>query len=162
MPDERWLPVPDWPGYEVSDRGRVRSVDRVLRDGRRAGGVMLKQGRDGKRRRRVHLSDGERQRTVHVHVLVAEAHIERRPPGMQILHRNDDHDRNDAASLSYGTARQNVRERVRRERNKKRKEERKGKGRKKEEGKEREIGEIGKRGYRGLPVAPPVSPGEGQ
>jgi hypothetical protein len=22
---ERWLPVPDWPGYEVSDHGRLRS-----------------------------------------------------------------------------------------------------------------------------------------
>jgi hypothetical protein len=33
---ERWLPVPDWP-YEVSDQGRVRSVERTLPDGRVAG-----------------------------------------------------------------------------------------------------------------------------
>src|SRR5262252_68344 len=143
---ELWLPVPDWPGYEVSDRGRVRSVDRVLSDGRRAGGLMLTHGRDGKGRRRVHLSDGDRERTVHVHVLVAEAHISRRPAGMQVLHRDDDHERNDAASLSYGTARENVRERVRRERKQKREQVRKEKRRKKKEGKEGETGGIGQRG----------------
>jgi hypothetical protein len=28
---ERWLPVVGYEGYEVSDLGRVRSVDRVIR-----------------------------------------------------------------------------------------------------------------------------------
>ena len=36
---ERWRAVPGWPGYEVSDLGRVRSVPRILSDGRRAGGL---------------------------------------------------------------------------------------------------------------------------
>jgi hypothetical protein len=44
---ERWLPFPDWP-YEVSDLGRVRSVDRQLRDGRTADGVELKPWREAR------------------------------------------------------------------------------------------------------------------
>jgi NUMOD4 motif len=28
--DERWMPVVGHPGYEVSDQGRVRSVDRIV------------------------------------------------------------------------------------------------------------------------------------
>lgn len=27
---EQWKPVVGWPGYEVSDHGRVRSLDRVI------------------------------------------------------------------------------------------------------------------------------------
>jgi len=29
IPEELWLPIKDWPGYEVSDRGRVKSLDRI-------------------------------------------------------------------------------------------------------------------------------------
>lgn len=50
MPDgERWRPIRGYKGYEASSLGRVRSVPRTLRDGRRAGGVVLKQqpDRDG-------------------------------------------------------------------------------------------------------------------
>lgn len=46
MPDERWKPIPGHRGYEASSLGRVRSVPRVLRDGRRAGGVVLAQQLD--------------------------------------------------------------------------------------------------------------------
>ena len=46
MPDERWRPVPGHKGYEASSLGRVRSVPRTLRDGRRAGGVVLAQQPD--------------------------------------------------------------------------------------------------------------------
>lgn len=46
MPDERWRPIPGHRGYEASSLGRVRSVPRVLRDGRRAGGVVLAQQLD--------------------------------------------------------------------------------------------------------------------
>ena len=38
---ERWRAVLGWPGYEVSDLGRVRSVARILPDGRRAGDALL-------------------------------------------------------------------------------------------------------------------------
>jgi hypothetical protein len=52
VPDERWRPIPAYRllriprGYEASDDCRVRSVPRTLRDGRKAGGVVLAQQRD--------------------------------------------------------------------------------------------------------------------
>jgi hypothetical protein len=50
-PEEHWAPIPGWHGfYEVSNRGRVRSVDRVVirTDGRRVQfcGQLLRQQPD--------------------------------------------------------------------------------------------------------------------
>lgn len=116
---EEWRPVPGWPGYDVSSLGRVRSVPRILGDGRTAGGVVLAQHRDGKGYARVTLSRGARSSVKRVHNLVALAFLGPRPRGMQVLHRNDDHSRNDIGSLRYGTPERNVRERTRRERRQK-------------------------------------------
>lgn len=116
---EEWRPVTGWPGYDVSSHGRVRSVPRILPDGRRSGGVILRQVPDAKGYMRVMLRDGARSRTVRVHVLVAEAFLGPRPAGMQVLHRDDRHDRNDVGSLRYGTEQENKRERSRRERREK-------------------------------------------
>ena len=41
--NETWKPIGAAPGYECSDRGRFRSADRTLRDGRRATGKILTQ-----------------------------------------------------------------------------------------------------------------------
>lgn len=120
---ETWLPVPGWPGYEVSDHGRVRSVDRTLRGGQFCAGRMLAQRRDRKGYWVADLRDGERRRTVRVHVLVAAAFIGPRPAGMQVLHADDDKSRNFAWTIRYGTNDENTRERS----------ERKGKKRDREE-----------------------------
>lgn len=106
---ERWLPVPDWP-YEVSDEGRVRSVDRILPNGQFCAGKVLKATRDSKGYYRVTLRDGRRIATRRVHELVMTVHAGPRPAGMHILHRNDDHERNDRNSLRYGTQSENERE----------------------------------------------------
>lgn len=137
-PEETWLPVPGWPGYEVSDLGRVRSVDRVLSDGRTAGGVLLAKSPDSRGYMRVTLRKDGKSSTRRVCVLVAEAFLGRRPPGKQILHKDDDHSRDDVGSLSYGTAKRNVWERTRRERRNRRNE---GVEQKREK---RETGEIGR------------------
>ena len=147
---ERWLPVAGWPGYEVSDQGRVRSSQRILPDGRTAGGVVLKQTPDRKGYLRVHLRNGGRSSTKRVHVLVATAFLGRRPQGKQILHRNDDKSRNGTADLRYGTRRQNDWDR-------------RGRGRRKgtNRGSRKETASI----YREPPVAsavaPPVSRADG-
>lgn len=116
MADEEWRPVPGWPGYDVSSLGRVRSVPRILGDGRMAGGKVLRQRVDAKGYAVTGLRSGASTRTVRVHVLVALAFLGPRPAGMQVLHRNDDHSRNGVADLRYGTPQANVAERVRRER----------------------------------------------
>jgi hypothetical protein len=140
---ERWLPVPGWAGYEVSDQGRVRSRQRTLPDGRTAGGVVRRASPDRKGYLRVHLRNGRQSSTKKVHVLVAEAFHGRRPQGMQILHRGDDKSRNGAADIRYGTRKQNDRDRKRR-------------GRRKGRTNRNRKGKAGP--YRESPVAAPVAP----
>lgn len=112
---EEWRDIPGYRAYQVSSLGRVRSLPRVLSDGRRAGGVILKPSIDAKGYHRVSLRSNGRSKTIRVHVLVAEAFLGPRPEGMQILHRNDDHSRNDRRSLKYGTDIENKQERRKRE-----------------------------------------------
>ena len=140
---EQWLPVPDWP-YEVSDLGRVRSVDRVLGNGQFCAGTVLKATRDSKGYYRVTLRDGARTATRRVHELVMLAHAGPRPAGMHILHKDDDQELNDRQSLRYGTQSENEREKRRRGKGKK-----KGRGRK---------GKIGRKGSpRGTSAGSPAS-----
>jgi hypothetical protein len=85
---ERWLPVVGWEGiYEVSNLGRVRSLDRMLPDGRRRKGQLmntrLQHGypisqlcRNGKYTHKL------------VHSLVAEAFIGPRPKGKVVNHKD--------------------------------------------------------------------------
>jgi hypothetical protein len=106
---ERWKRVPGWPGYQVSDIGRVRSVDRVLSNGQACGGVMLATypNRDGYPK--VTLSGGKhkRQKQVTVHRLVMLAFEGPRPPGMEIRHLDSDPGNARRSNLAYGTHSQN-------------------------------------------------------
>ena len=78
-PNEEWRPVVGYEGhYEVSSRGKVRSVDREILtlNGRR---VKL-QGKelalsDSLGYKSVNLSKGNEQRSIKVHVLVAKAFL---------------------------------------------------------------------------------------
>ncbi len=119
---ERWQAISGWDAYEVSDRGRARSVDRVLVNGQFCAGKLLKQTRDSRGYYRVTLRDGKRVKTVRVHVLVMEAFGGERPAGQHILHRNDRKDRNGRNWLRYGTASENEQEKRGRIKRKKRKE----------------------------------------
>src|SRR5260221_10985959 len=99
MTDERWRDVPGRRGYRVSDRGRVKSVDRVLSDGRQAGGMMLTPYGDEDGYQRVSIAG----RTVAVHILVLEAFAGPKPPGMEACHGNGDRSCNDLSNLRWGT-----------------------------------------------------------
>jgi hypothetical protein len=118
---EHWLPVAGYEGfYEVSDLGRVRSLDRIVR-GAPGHGVRLHRGRvlrqfHGQRRRRrdgirpylvVRLSrDGVK--TLHkVHRLVGEAFLGPLPEGMETRHGPAGTLENGVVNLSFGTAAQN-------------------------------------------------------
>lgn len=94
MDTERWLPVVGWEGfYEVSDMGRVRSLDRwaaVRGDGRRLiKGRVLKTPTDSWGYPIVHLQVRERSQTVRIHLLVLEAFVGSRPAGLEGCHEND-------------------------------------------------------------------------
>ena len=68
---ETWSPIPGWPSYEKSSRGRVRSLPRVDAYGRAWPGKVLKivesyEPRRTRRRRQVTLCAGGRRATYYL------------------------------------------------------------------------------------------------
>lgn len=96
---ENWRPVVGWEDlYEVSDQGRVRSRDRIVpsRGGTRvAAGRVLRPGPTQSGRRTVSLSRDGHARPRRIYLLVLEAFVGPRPPGMCGCH-NDGNPSNDA------------------------------------------------------------------
>lgn len=117
---EEWRPVVGYEGqYEVSNMGRVRSLDRT---------IMRKNGHPqtihGKILHPSHASKGARDRSsIHyvnvglnnvkskrkpwVHTLVAEAFLGPRPPGHDVMHINGIRDDNRLSNLKYGSRSEN-------------------------------------------------------
>lgn len=110
---ETWRPVVGYEGlYEVSDLGHVRSVPRTVVDSRGVprrfrgaelrnvhrglpGYVSISLYRDGKRR------------CAWLHILVAEAFLGPRPPGMEVAHGNGNPSTNRLSNLRYATPAEN-------------------------------------------------------
>jgi len=105
---EEWRSITGLEGsYEVSDRGRVRSLPRVV------------VGKDGVRYRRRgqmlkpvlqptgYYTVGVRQKVRTIHSLVAEAFIGPRPDGLEVCHNNGHSLDNRAQNLRYGTTSEN-------------------------------------------------------
>jgi hypothetical protein len=112
MAIENWLPVVGYEGlYEVSDQGRVRSIDRP-NPYRRWGenGMRLMRGRvlvqapssDGKYLC-VHLSANNKQKTHKVDHLVLTAYVGPRPDGLDSCHWDDDGHNNRLTNLRWDT-----------------------------------------------------------
>ena len=111
---EQWRPIDGWPGYEVSDQGRVRSfrtsqgaadVARILKATKQASGhvgVSLYAG-EGRR--------GRRRKTVHT--LVLKAFCGHPPPGTECCHDNGVPADNRLSNLYWGTKKQNAADRKR-------------------------------------------------
>ena len=108
---EEWEPVPGFGGYEASTSGRIRSVDRVLSDGRRAGGVVLVPAEDDNGYLRVTLYTGGRKQTMQVHVLVALAFHGPRPRGREVRHLDDVKLNCRPGNLAWGTKGRNAKDR---------------------------------------------------
>jgi hypothetical protein len=115
---ERWLPVVGYEGfYEVSDLGRVRSVNRVFirSDGRKQGrrGRVLVPSLTGSKRTypSVGLRLGHRRA---IHALVCEAfHGPRPTPTHEVAHWDGDPSNNRAGNLRWATQSENQQDSIR-------------------------------------------------
>ena len=115
---EQWRDIANFEGYQVSSRGRVRSLDRtVLVSGyesercarptfiRKLKGRILKPGPHPSGHVMVVLGAGN---THSVHRLVAEAFHGPCPDGHEVLHLNHSPADNRAANLKWGTRSENL------------------------------------------------------
>lgn len=119
---ERWRDVPEQPGYQVSDHGRFRSVDRVIMRSNGSPqtlrGVPIKThsqhyGRRGKQMR-VRMNGKDYP----VHRIVLLTFEGPPPPGKPLVrHLDDDHTNNHISNLRYGTVSENSKDAIRNGRN---------------------------------------------
>lgn len=108
---ETWLPTPGYPGYEVSGKGRVRSLDRTVpsrwETPKRISGKVLALSRvggskpGGRYYACVLYRDGKRKQ-VTVHTLVLETFVGPRPEGALGCHRDDNPENNLLENLYWG------------------------------------------------------------
>lgn len=108
MTTETWRPVVDHPGYEVSDLGRLRSVDRVVTrvDGVRHPypGKVLVLTPDTSGYLCARLNGRQRR----VHQLVAGAFLGPRPDGTEVCHGPAGSLDNSSSNLRWDTRRENL------------------------------------------------------
>lgn len=115
---EIWKPIPGYEGYyEVSDQGRVRSVDRII-NGEKWGtiysrsfrGRVLLQGSDRYGYSKACLSKDGVTWNAGVHRLVLMAFVGPCPGGMEACHNNGDPTDNRLVNLRYDTKSENRRD----------------------------------------------------
>lgn len=115
MSTEIWKPVTGYEGlYEVSDHGRVRSLDRRDRMGRFYKGRVLRPRRLKHGYLRVNLCFNGSSEARYVHRLVLEAFVGPCPEGMQACHFPDrDPANNRRSNLRWDAVKANGEDRVR-------------------------------------------------
>jgi len=100
---ENWRPVTTHPHYEVSDQGRVRN----------AASKILEPWKRTSIKSYATVSLYPNKRTVHIHVLVAEAFIGPRPLGAIVCHLNDNREDDRLVNIKWGTYSSNYADSVR-------------------------------------------------
>lgn len=114
-----WKAIPGFSGYDVSDEGQVRSVNRLITT--KAGVVKHSRGRVlqpalskwGRRIVRLYPEEIPGGRTRPVSVLVLETFTGPRPaPNLECCHNDGDLTNDSAANLRWGTRGSNVRDAV--------------------------------------------------
>ena len=114
--NELWQPVVGYEDlYEVSNLGRVRSVDRYIERMNRWGtmnrallkGRILRPGRSVCKRLQVNLSKNNVPWMVAVHRLVSRAFLGPCPVGLEVDHVDGNYENNCADNLEYVTHQQN-------------------------------------------------------
>jgi len=116
---EEWRAIPGYEGlYEVSDCGRVRSLDRTVpKTGGHGVSVRVK-GRELKAYKtrdydRMSLSKNNQLKRIFVHRVVLLAFVGPCPDGMQVRHLDGNPNNNALVNLAYGTPSENVYDTVR-------------------------------------------------
>ena len=116
---ERWLPLVGCPGYEVSENGKIRSLDRVItvvRSCPKSKNIITITRRLKGRERKLQRDDpssypfimADLETKVYCHRAVLEAFVGPCPDGMQCLHEDDDKNNPKLGNLSWGTPSKNI------------------------------------------------------
>lgn len=113
---EIWKPVPDYEGYyEVSDLGRIRSVDRTIMISlngktfaRKLKGKILRQAFDGRNHYlQANLAKDGKQHMVLIHRIVASAFLENPLNLPEVNHKDENKANNCASNLEWCTHKYN-------------------------------------------------------
>lgn len=120
---EVFRPIPGWEGhYEVSNKGRVKSLRRTVPHGRsgtitKSERIMRPASHKSSGHEYVNLKfDGHKERR-YVHELVLTTFVGERPKGYECRHLNDDPHNNALENLAWGTRSENGLDRTRNGRN---------------------------------------------
>ena len=113
MKKEIWKDIPGYENmYQVSDLGKVRSVDRVIirRDGKKytSKGKILKQNTDRYGYNYVNLRKDYNQKSFIIHNLVTSIFIGEKPKGYEVCHIDSNKKNNSIYNLRYDTKRENA------------------------------------------------------
>lgn len=97
---EEWKTIKDYPDYEVSNMGRVKShkfkKERILKQTRNSAGYY-----------HVCLYGDHKSRYINVHVLVVDTFIRPRKDGEVVMHRDHNKQNNRLENLQIGTPKEN-------------------------------------------------------
>ena len=115
---EEWRPYPPAPeSYLVSEYGKIFALPRIAPRPKggdmRVGNRQLKASTDRKGYLYYRMFVGGKWRRVTAHGAVMEAFVGPRPDGEMVCHWDDDPANNHVSNLRYGTASDNMRDRVR-------------------------------------------------
>jgi len=107
---EKWRPVEEFTGYDVSNEGRVRGWRKGYRGGfmKRPMPIMLSTQKDKDGYPTIRLSDGKRRKKQRVHSLVLKAFVGPRPEGENASHLNGNRMDNRSVNLVWESQKQNI------------------------------------------------------